>query len=506
MDTLTHALSGALLARATAPDPARARITTAARMAAGALAAAFPDTDFFLAYVSPVAYLTGHRGITHSIFLLPIWALMLAWLLSKTVRGRGATWRDWFGVCALGIGAHIVGDLITSFGTMIYAPFSDARVAWSTTFIIDLWFSGIILAGLAASAVFRRSRVPAIAGLAVLAGYVGLQAFAHSRAIDFGVEHARRAGFQAARVSAIPRPVSPFNWTVMVTEGDRYHYADVNLVRDAAPPDTGGFISRLDAQYAPLALARWVAVEKYGAGPAQRELATRALGDPQLGVLPLVRRLPGPVPHRPREPVDLRLVPGPAVRDPGARREHLPLRPVQGRGRRGLAGVSPPRRRLARAGGLRRFCRYRHARADRRLLGRDGVGPFAFAQVAQVALLVGAGRDAPYVPQLREARPLALALLLRLLRRLLLPRLLLLALHPATLEVALLLRSVGRGLRRRRSGRRGELVLHRARLRAAWRPLAVVHLSLFVDPAIDLGVRRHGGKQDGESDRAAHWV
>ena len=75
MDTLTHALSGALLARATAPDPARARITTAARMAAGAFAAAFPDTDFFLAYVSPVAYLTGHRGITHSIFLLPIWAL-----------------------------------------------------------------------------------------------------------------------------------------------------------------------------------------------------------------------------------------------------------------------------------------------------------------------------------------------------------------------------------------------------------------------------------------------
>ena len=283
MDTLTHALSGALLARATAPDPARARITAAARMAAGALAAAFPDTDFFLAYVSPVAYLTGHRGITHSIFLLPIWALMLAWLLSKTVRGRGATWRDWFGVCALGLGAHIVGDLITSFGTMIYAPFADARVAWSTTFIIDLWFSGIILAGLAASAVFRRSRVPAIAGLAVLAGYVGLQAFAHSRAIDFGVEHARRAGFQAARVSAIPRPVSPFNWTVMVTEGDRYHYADVNLVRDAAPPDTGGFISRLDAQYAPLALARWVAVEKYGAGPAEREVATRALGDPKLG-------------------------------------------------------------------------------------------------------------------------------------------------------------------------------------------------------------------------------
>jgi inner membrane protein len=283
MDTLTHALSGALLARATAPDPARARITTAARVAAGALAATFPDADFLLAYVSPVAYLTGHRGVTHSFLMLPLWALGLAWLLSQAVRGRGATWRDWLGVCALGIGAHIVGDLITSFGTMIWAPVSDARVAWSTTFIIDLWFSGIIVAGLAASAVFPRSRAPAIAGLALLAGYVGLQALAQSRALDFGAEHARRAGFQAAAVSAIPRPVSPFNWMVVVAEGDRYHYASVNLVRDVSPPDTGGFIARLDAAYAPLARAKWITAEKFGAGPAERELAARVLGDAKLG-------------------------------------------------------------------------------------------------------------------------------------------------------------------------------------------------------------------------------
>jgi inner membrane protein len=166
---LHHALSGALLAARPpliCPNPRHDR----GAVVAGALAAAFPDTDFVLAYVSPVAYLTGHRGVTHSILLLPLWAFLLAWCLSKLVRGRSTTWRDWIGVCALGVGAHIVGDLITSFGTMIYAPLSDARVAWSTTFIIDLWFSGIIVAGLVASAVFRRSRAPAIAGLAMLAG------------------------------------------------------------------------------------------------------------------------------------------------------------------------------------------------------------------------------------------------------------------------------------------------------------------------------------------------
>jgi inner membrane protein len=257
-----------------------------ARVAAGGLAAAFPDIDFVLGYVSPVAYLTGHRGVTHSILLLPVWAILLAWVLGKIDRGKAVTWRDYLGVCALGVGVHIVGDLITSFGTMIYAPLSDARVAWNTTFIIDLWFSGIIVAGLIGSLVWRRSRAPAVVGLVVLAGYVGFQAVLHSRAVDFGAEYAQRAGFGAPKVTAIPRPVSPFNWTVFITEGDRYHYAHVNLVREQMPPPPGldaGLFERYGAAYAPLAQAKWIILDKYGGDAGGRELAARVLADPRLG-------------------------------------------------------------------------------------------------------------------------------------------------------------------------------------------------------------------------------
>jgi inner membrane protein len=284
VDTLTHALSGALLARATAP--VGARVPTGARVAAGFLAAAFPDIDFVLGYLSPIGYLTGHRGVTHSIVLLPVWAGLLAWLMVRIDRGRGLGWRAYFGVCALGVGIHIAGDLITSFGTMIYAPFSDARVAWDTTFIIDLWFSGIIVAGLAGSLVWRRARAPALVGLAVLAGYVGLQAVLHSRAVDFGREYASRAGFHASQVTALPRPVSPFNWAVFVTEDDRYHYANVNLARESMPPPPGpdaGLFERFGAAYVPLARARWRTLDKYGADPAGRALAARVLADPRFG-------------------------------------------------------------------------------------------------------------------------------------------------------------------------------------------------------------------------------
>ncbi|HET9044010.1 MAG TPA: metal-dependent hydrolase [Burkholderiales bacterium] len=278
MDTLTHALSGALAARATAP--ANARISLTARVTAGFFAAAFPDMDWVLAYVSPVAYITGHRGVTHSVLLLPLWAGLLAWLCAKIGRG-GATWRDYYGVCAIALGMHILGDLITSFGTIVFAPVSDARIAWSTTFIIDLWFTGIIAAGLAATWVWRRSRVPAVLGLATLAGYVGLQAVLHSRAVDVGADYARRQGLDGVRVSAVPRPVSPFNWMIVITERDRYRYANVNLLRERIPPaprPDAGLIERLDAAYVPVADARWSSVAKFGESPAQRMLASAVWG------------------------------------------------------------------------------------------------------------------------------------------------------------------------------------------------------------------------------------
>jgi inner membrane protein len=153
----------------------------------------------------------------------------------------------------------------------------------STTFIIDLYFSGIILAGLAASVVWARSRVPARVGLVALAGYVALQFVLQQQAVDFGREYARREGVRAARVSAEPRPVSPFNWMVIVGDAERYHYSLVNLVRrtpPAAPGPESGLLERLGAPYLPLDQAIWVQAERWGSGP-QRALAREAFEQPQ---------------------------------------------------------------------------------------------------------------------------------------------------------------------------------------------------------------------------------
>jgi inner membrane protein len=282
LDTLTHALSGALLARATAPKDAPPR-SLPRRIAAGFLACAAPDLDFVLSYAGPVVYLEQHRGVTHSVLLLPLWALLLSWLLAKILREpRG--WRALYGVTVLALATHIAGDLITGFGTVIFAPFSDWRAALGATFIIDLWFSGIILGGLLLSVVLRKTRLPAIAASAVLAGYVGFQYVQKQKAIDFGQDYALSQKIGNAVVSAHPRPVSPFNWTVFVSDESAHRFAHVNLVRQEPrryqPGE--GFIARIDSPYLPLDRAAWVTRTRYGHPPVD-ELARQAWGSPALG-------------------------------------------------------------------------------------------------------------------------------------------------------------------------------------------------------------------------------
>ncbi|MEW5879275.1 MAG: metal-dependent hydrolase [Pseudomonadota bacterium] len=308
MDTLTHALSGALLARAlTRSGPARrggtserwlgAPVPVGHAVAVGFFAAAFPDVDFALRFVSDLAYLRGHRGVTHSIVILPLWALLLGALFALVARRRAAWKRDAW-LSAAGIGIHIAGDWITQFGTMLLAPLSAARFGLGATFIIDLVVSGIVLAGLVASAVLRHSRAPAFIALALLPAWVGLSYSAKQDAIAFAREYAAREGLRVEFVDAAPRPASPFNWTVLVFDGERYHVAHVNTRRTeplvAAPDDH--FIRRYSAPYQPLAQARWERLPMFG-GAADEALAREVWAHPDFAffrwfaMYPLVERI-----------------------------------------------------------------------------------------------------------------------------------------------------------------------------------------------------------------------
>jgi inner membrane protein len=216
-------------------------------------------------FAGPTAYLAQHRGVTHSLILLPLWALVFSWILAKILREpRG--WRALYGITAMSLALHIAADVITSFGTMVFAPFSDWRAAIGTTFIIDLWFSGIIIAGLIFSARFRKAKFPSVAALAFLAGYVGFQYLQKEKALEFGLEYAKARAMKDARITVHPRPPTPFNWTVFVSDDRAHRFSHINLHRENAKPyqPGDGFIARIDSPYLPLSQAVWVTRSRYG--------------------------------------------------------------------------------------------------------------------------------------------------------------------------------------------------------------------------------------------------
>jgi membrane-bound metal-dependent hydrolase YbcI (DUF457 family) len=154
MDTITHGIAGALIAKAVfkgddlfvSRPMNRQRIVTWSTM----LGAIFPDSDVFRDIFSrdPMLVISWHRSITHSLLCLPLFALLLAGLTRWVVR-----WRKWdapsfavlTGIYAAGILSHILLDLVTSFGTMVWSPLRWSRPVWDLIFIVDFTFTGILL-------------------------------------------------------------------------------------------------------------------------------------------------------------------------------------------------------------------------------------------------------------------------------------------------------------------------------------------------------------------------
>ncbi|HET9995530.1 MAG TPA: metal-dependent hydrolase [Candidatus Acidoferrum sp.] len=154
MDTITHGIAGALIGKAVfrgedmfgSRPMNRGRIITWSLM----LGAIFPDSDVIRDFFSSdkLLIVTWHRSITHSLIMLPLWALLLAGITRAFAR-----WRKWetpsfaslTAIYAVGILSHILLDLVTTFGTMIWSPLNWSRPAWDLIFIIDFTLAAILL-------------------------------------------------------------------------------------------------------------------------------------------------------------------------------------------------------------------------------------------------------------------------------------------------------------------------------------------------------------------------
>ena len=271
MDTITHSLLGALVVRSVFPARnSKYPFSNRQRLITGGVAGAFPDIDYIASWVDPLVYLTlWHRSITHSVVMLPLWALLAGTLLSFLFRQQ----RDWKYLSMLAgfsMLSHIASDLITVYGTQVFAPLSLWRASIGTTFILDPWFTLIVLTGLIAgfgNGSERYSR----ASLVILITYVTFQAGLKQHSQAIAQEHARRENIPSNRIVALPQPFSPFNWKLIVETDDYYDISYINLSGGyTRVAEEDGFWDKVRNTYNAPGQMNWQRQTRFGDAEADR--------------------------------------------------------------------------------------------------------------------------------------------------------------------------------------------------------------------------------------------
>lgn len=233
MDPLSHAVTGSLLAQSLARRP---EIRAAALL--GALAGMAPDLDILVSSpTDPLLQIEYHRHFSHALAFVPIGALLCALIalaLQRLARLRPVkpgkdplalstlSFSRIYLFCLLGYLQGGLLDACTSYGTQLFWPFSEARMAWSNIAIIDPLYTLPLLV-LALLATLRRQPKIAWVGLLWMTLYLSLGFLQKHRAEAAGAELAQQRGLSIDRLEAKPTIFNNILYRVLAQSGDTYY-------------------------------------------------------------------------------------------------------------------------------------------------------------------------------------------------------------------------------------------------------------------------------------------
>ncbi len=110
----------------------------------GAIGGTIPDLDVFVGswlYGNEIDAMLFHRGFMHSILFSVLAAFVLGWLVFKLYnsgrRKDTTTQSNWVSLFFWALFTHPILDCFTPYGTQLFAPFSDYRVAINNIAVAD---------------------------------------------------------------------------------------------------------------------------------------------------------------------------------------------------------------------------------------------------------------------------------------------------------------------------------------------------------------------------------
>jgi inner membrane protein len=236
MDSLSQIVLGGVIAAACVPARHRR-----AALAAGAALGTLPDLDVIplaLLAVDPVQNMTLHRGLSHSLLVLPWLALALWWWF----KGRGGRVAEapgpWLAAIALALLTHPLLDAFTVYGTQLWWPLAPPPAMWSSVFIIDPAYTLPLLLAFAVALWRPQARAAGTAlalGLALSTGYLGWSLAAKAR-VDAALDATLAGtGLEDAPRFSVPMPFQTLLWRVVVMTPEGFLEGERSVVADTGP-------------------------------------------------------------------------------------------------------------------------------------------------------------------------------------------------------------------------------------------------------------------------------
>ncbi len=218
MDPVTQGILGAVGAVLVAKPEHK---KTAAVL--GALAGMSPDLDVLIASdTDPLLALEYHRQFTHSLLFIPIGAAICAVLMYFALFRNWLSFKLTYIYCLAGYATHALLDACTTYGTQLFWPLSNARVAWNNVSVVDPLFTLPLLILLLWS-LSNRSRRAVVFSLAYALGYLGLGLLQQQRAEHYAVHLAKSRNHQPINLGLKPSFANILVWKSVYEHDGRYY-------------------------------------------------------------------------------------------------------------------------------------------------------------------------------------------------------------------------------------------------------------------------------------------
>jgi inner membrane protein len=207
----------------------------------GAIGGTIPDLDVFigrLLYSNEIQAMAFHRGFMHSILFAILGCFIFGFITFKLynfgIRKETTNLKNWIWLFFWSIFTHPILDCFTPYGTQLFAPFSDYRVAFNNISVVDPLYTLPFLICMIIVLFFKRTNIKRLkwtkAGIYISSCYM-IFTLVNKIYIDLVFKNSfEKAGINYLRFSAQPTIFNNILWYSVAETETKYYVAFYSLL------------------------------------------------------------------------------------------------------------------------------------------------------------------------------------------------------------------------------------------------------------------------------------